>query len=170
MARRRRRPETRFSEAARIASLTGGKTAVVCGDFNGPSSERRPDGTFYDPDPLVERPWHEAVVYQAAWDDDPEAAPRVDRRAAERLRRAGLADVAVALDAPWQATTGHWPADPHGPRRIDRILVSARMLPALRSYHVVDGRQCRELADHLPAVAEFDQTVITDAATSRRPG
>ena len=170
------RPEMRFSEAARIVSLTGGKTAVVCGDFNGISSERRADGTFYDPDPLVERSWHEAALFQAAWDDDPDAPLRTDRRAAERLRRAGLADVACALDAPWQATTGHWPADPHGPRRIDRILATAGAVPALRSYQVLDNQRWRglsdfseqgrqqirieELSDHLPVVVELDETIL----------
>src|SRR4051794_32364913 len=53
------RPETRFAEAARIASLAVGRTAIVGGDFNCVSSELRNDGSFYDPDPLAERGWHD---------------------------------------------------------------------------------------------------------------
>lgn len=155
------RPETRFAEAARIASLTAGKTAIVAGDFNGPSADRRPDGTYYDPDPIEQYGWHDAATYQVAWDDDPDAAPRVDRRAAERLRRAGLVDAAAALDAPWQPSCGHWPDDPHGLRRIDRILATATVRPALRSHEVVDTETTRALSDHLPVVVGLDPALLT---------
>lgn len=155
------RPEFRFSEAARIASLAAGKTAVACGDFNGPSADRRADGSFYDPDPIEQHGWHEAATYQVAWDDDPNAAPRVDRRAAERLRRSGLVDAAVALDAPWMPSCGHAPDDPHGPRRIDRILATAGTRPALRSYEVVDTAITRALSDHLPVVVGLDPALLT---------
>lgn len=155
------RPEVRFSEAARIASLAAGKTAVVVGDYNGPSADRRTDGSFYDPDPLEQRGWHDAATYQVAWNDDPNASPRVDRRAAERLRRAGLVDAAAALDAPWRPSCGHWPDDPHGPRRIDRILATAAARPALTSYDVVDTDITRALSDHLPVVVELDPALLT---------
>jgi endonuclease/exonuclease/phosphatase family metal-dependent hydrolase len=155
------RPELRFSEAARISSLATGKTAVVAGDFNGVSADRRGDGSFYDPDPLVERGWHDAATYQSLWDDDPDAPPRVDRRAAERMRRAGLVDAAVALEAPWQQTTGHFPDDPHGPRRVDRILATASASPALHSYAVIDTAETRALSDHLPVIVELDPAALT---------
>ncbi|HTJ72694.1 MAG TPA: endonuclease/exonuclease/phosphatase family protein [Actinospica sp.] len=155
------RPEARFSEAARIVSLTQDKTAMVGADYNGPSADRRTDGSYYDPDPIEQRGWHSAATYQVAWDDDPNAAPRVDRRAAERLRRAGLVDAAAVLDAPWQPSCGHWPDDPHGPRRIDRILATPTAKPALVSYAVVDTEITRALSDHLPVVVEFDPARLT---------
>jgi endonuclease/exonuclease/phosphatase family metal-dependent hydrolase len=155
------RPETRFAEAARIASLAVGKRAVVGGDFNGPSADRRSDATFYDPDPIEQYGWHDAATYQVAWDDDPGAAPRVDRRAAERLRRAGLVDAAAVLDAPWQPSCGHWPDDPHGLRRIDRILATATVRPALRSHEVVDTETTRALSDHLPVVVGLEPALLT---------
>jgi endonuclease/exonuclease/phosphatase family metal-dependent hydrolase len=144
------RPETRFSEAARIASLAAGRTAVVGGDFNGPSADRRADGSFYDPDPIKQHGWHDAATYQVAWDDDADATPRVDRRAAERLRRAGFFDAAVVLDASWQPSCGHWPDDPHGPRRVDRILATASARPALSSYEVIDTEVTRALSRPSP--------------------
>lgn len=147
------RPETRFAEAARIASLAVGRTAIVGGDFNCVSSELRNDGSFYDPDPLAERGWHDAATYQVLWDDDPMAPPRVDRRAAERLRRAGLIDAACALDAPWHPTSGHWPDDPHGPRRVDRLLLTPSARSALTAYEAIDTEITRALSDHLPVVA-----------------
>jgi endonuclease/exonuclease/phosphatase family metal-dependent hydrolase len=154
------RPEMRFSEAARIASLTVGKTGLVGGDFNGPSADRRADGSFYDPDPIEQHGWHDAAIHQVAWDDDPDAAPLVDRRAAERLRRAGLVDAAAVLDARWQPSCGHWPHDPYGPRRFDRILATADVRPALSSYEVVDTDITRALSDHLPVVVGLDPALL----------
>ncbi len=155
------RPEYRFGEAARIASLAVGRTALVCGDFNCVSSDRRPDGSAYDPDPLAETGWHDAATFQAAWDEDADAPLYVDRRAAERLRRAGLVDAACALDAPWQPTSGHWDDDPHGPRRVDRILATPAALPALRTYWVADTEVTRSQSDHLPAVVTLDPAALT---------
>ena len=155
------RPEVRFSEAARIASLVVAKTALVAGDFNGLSSDRRADGSFYDPDPLSERGWYPEAVFQVEWDDDPDAPARTSRRAAERLRRAGLVDAACALDAPWQSTSGHWDGDPHGPRRVDRILLTERARPALVGYRVFDSDTARSLSDHLAVVVELDQAALT---------
>lgn len=157
------RPEVRFSEAARIASLAVGKTAVVAADFNGVSADRRADGSFYDPDPLAERGWHDFATYQVLWDDDPDAPPRVDRRAAERLRRAGLVDAAVALEAPWQPTSGHSRDNPHGLRRVDRILATPAARPALASYAVVDTADVRALSDHLPVVVGLDPDALTSS-------
>ena len=131
--------------------------AALCREL---TADRRTDGSFYDPDPIEQHGWHDAATYQAAWDEDPDAAPRVDRRAAERLRRAGLLDAAAVLDAPWQPSCGHWRDDPHGPRRIDRILATAAVRPALLSYEVVDTDITRSLSDHLPVVVGLDPALL----------
>ncbi|MEY9861427.1 endonuclease/exonuclease/phosphatase family metal-dependent hydrolase [Catenulispora sp. GAS73] len=162
------RPELRFSEAARIASLAIGKVAIVGGDFNCVSADRRPDGTFYDPDPIEQGGWHDAATFQVNWNDDPDAPTRVDRRAAERLRRAGLVDAAAAVNAPWQPSSGHWPDDPHGPRRVDRILVTVPVRPAVVSHQVINA-DCDRLqlafdpgllSDHLPVMIELDEMLL----------
>jgi endonuclease/exonuclease/phosphatase family metal-dependent hydrolase len=155
------RPEMRFSEAGRIAALAVDEAAVVGGDFNGPSADRRADGSFYDPDPIEQRGWYEGAIFQVVWDEDPDAEARVDRRAAERLRRAGLVDAAAALDAPWQPSCGHWPGDPHGPRRVDRILAKRGVRPALCFYEVVDTETTRALSDHLPVVVGVDPGLLS---------
>jgi hypothetical protein len=92
-------------------------------DFNAPGTEPTlpgQNGQFYDPEPYPDQqPGLPHQLYQVAWDDNPDAPPVVDRRAMERLRRAGLIDVAWHLHTPWTPTTGHHPADPHGNRRPD---------------------------------------------------
>jgi endonuclease/exonuclease/phosphatase family metal-dependent hydrolase len=64
------------------------------------------------------------------------------------------------LDAPWQATIGHWPGESYGPRRIDAVRVNGRMLPALRRHEVVDTEPTRLASDHLPVVVTIDPAAI----------
>jgi hypothetical protein len=98
-------------------------------DVNEPSSEPAlpgQPGEFYDPEPYEEQePGLPHQLFQVRWNDDPTATPIVDRRAAEKLRRAGLVDAAWHLGAPWAPTTGHHASEPHGDRRIDGWRISA---------------------------------------------
>jgi endonuclease/exonuclease/phosphatase family metal-dependent hydrolase len=129
------------------------------GDFNGIGATRIPEDTgdrFYDPDPYTgpdAPPWHPDHVYQLDQDGT------VDRSVAHRLespRLGRLRDCAILTGTPWRATTGHWPADHHPPRRVDRIYatyhVPARAVTGFR----VDGSDlARSCTDHLPVVAEI---------------
>lgn len=125
-------PRARFTEAGLVAMAGLGNLAAVTflgADFNAAGAEPAlagQDGPFYDPEPYQDqRPGLPHQLYQVAWQDDPEAPPVVDRRALERLRRAGLVDVAWHLRAPWTPTSGHHGIDPHGSRRPDGWRASA---------------------------------------------
>jgi exonuclease III len=84
----------------------------------------------------------------------------VDRRAAERLRRAGLIDAACHLGVPWEASSGHWPGDPHGPRRVDRFLASADLAAGLATHRVWRTPAALGLSDHLPVVIGLDEVAL----------
>lgn len=171
----------RADEAERVlAAMTrpGRPPAVVGGDWNAVSADRRrTEGgrwVYYDPDPYADWPEHDDLVYQAVpvYDDTATGpAPirrwRADRAAGEVLYASGLFDTAVALGAPWIATTGHWrghqdPAadDPFGARRIDTVRVTGHVVPALRTHAVVDTELTRSASDHLPVVVEIDPAAI----------
>jgi endonuclease/exonuclease/phosphatase family metal-dependent hydrolase len=155
------RPDRRFADAIRVAAIIRGRLpTVVCADWNNISADRRRSGEFYDEDPFPTMPFFPALLQQVRWCDDPDAAPRADRRSTEVVRRAGLYDVAAALDSPWQATTGHWPGARYGPRRIDAVRVNGAMLPALRRHQVVDTELTRLASDHLPVVVTIDPNAI----------
>src|SRR5207244_2372553 len=101
----------RLAEAHLIAMAGLGDPAQVTflgADFNAPGMEPAPpdpSGGFYDPEPYAGQPPglpHQR--FQLTWSDDPAERTPVDRRAVERLRRAGLTDVAWHLRCPWHAT------------------------------------------------------------------
>ncbi|MFJ8752056.1 endonuclease/exonuclease/phosphatase family protein [Streptomyces sp. NPDC102441] len=162
------RPARRFDEAHRVvAALTRPPGhAAIGGDFNSISADRTAHGDYYDPDPYAHQEWYDDLLYQAEWNDDPDAPHHVDRRAAQALRRGGLLDAAAEFDAPWQPTTGHWPvADPFGSRRIDMIRTTRHLGPALAGYRVLRTPAALSASDHLPVSIDLEPALI-----SSRPG
>jgi endonuclease/exonuclease/phosphatase family metal-dependent hydrolase len=157
------RPDRRFTDAFRVAAaFHDGRPAALGADFNSLSADRRTgDDAYYDPDPFPGQSPYPRMIHQVRWSDDPHATPRADRRSTDVLRRAGLHDVAVVIDAPWQPTTGYWSAMDYGPRRIDAIRVTAHVVPALAGYRVVATPAAKAASDHLPAVMEFQPEAIT---------
>ncbi|MEV6602793.1 endonuclease/exonuclease/phosphatase family protein [Kutzneria sp. NPDC051319] len=150
--------QSRFSEAGYVAILGNPAVPAIIGaDWNTVGQEPALDGTgHYDPEPYADQqPDHGYQIHQVEWSDDPKATA-IDRRALERLRRAGLFDVAHHLRAPWQATTGHHPSDPHGGRRIDAFRASKAALSALSDHRVWDYR----VGDHKPISVQLDTTAL----------
>ncbi|GAA3392887.1 endonuclease/exonuclease/phosphatase family protein [Cryptosporangium minutisporangium] len=143
----------------------GPTPGLVGGDFNGVGAD-----PAYDPDPYRlgltapgrdadgVAPWHPVYAHACG----PDGA--VDRRAAALLEHSGrLQDCARLAGAPWTATVGHWPTDPHPPRRIDRWYGSWHLPPeAVTGFRVLDGRfapgflPLREVSDHLPVEVTLD--------------
>lgn len=139
-------PEYRLREARQLAPLADpARATIVAADWNTIG-----DDAGYDTEPDWSRLPSHLLFRHVAWDDDPGATPRADRRPTALLTRAGLSDAAHRLDAGWQATAGYEPADVE--RRIDAFRVSARVIPALAGYEVVDSPAVRGLSDHLPIV------------------
>jgi endonuclease/exonuclease/phosphatase family metal-dependent hydrolase len=154
------RPDWRFQEALRIKGLlrrTGGvKPAVVVGDFNALSAAQVPG-------PYGTLRYYDAEAYATQRHDDLESQVQegtiggtqlADRRQTEMLLRNGyMVDAAAHLGAPWQATVGHWAdaqgdPDPWGERRIDLILASRPVAPALTAYGVLDSEAALAGSDH----------------------
>ncbi len=166
------RPNWRAEEALRIKGLlrrTGGvKPAVVVGDFNGLSAARvpGPDGAlvYYDAEAYAEQD-HDDLEYQVQAGTIG-GAQLADRRQSEiLLRRDYMVDVAAQLGVPWQATTGHWEdgkgdPDPWGPRRIDLILATRPVAPAVTGYGVLDSEIALAGSDHRIVWATLDPTLI----------
>ncbi|MDH6624358.1 endonuclease/exonuclease/phosphatase family metal-dependent hydrolase [Streptomyces sp. LBL] len=153
-------PVWRTEEARRIKMIlrrTGGvKPSIVVGDFNALSAARvpGPDGTlrYYDAEAYAAQR-HDDLEYQVQ-DGSIGGEQLADRRQTEMLLRDGyMVDAAAHLGAPWQATVGHWPdgqgdPDPWGERRIDLILVSRPVAPALTAYGVMDSEAALAGSDH----------------------
>ncbi|MGW5789210.1 endonuclease/exonuclease/phosphatase family protein [Saccharopolyspora sp. NPDC003752] len=158
---------------------------LIGADWNSVSADRvfRPgwisedDGepdrwVYYDHDPYTGRgpdgrrkEWHHDLVYQTKWEYTATGELRwwADREPGEVLYAGGLGlrDVAAALDAPWQATGGHWPeGDPFGERRIDAIRVTQDVIPALRAYKIAGTDLAFDASDHLPVLVDYDPTAI----------
>ncbi|ATM24542.1 hypothetical protein SMD44_p10043 (plasmid) [Streptomyces alboflavus] len=167
------RPARRFDEAHRVvAALTRPSgPAAIGGDFNNVSADLTAAGDFYDPDPYTHQEWYGDLLYQVEWNDDPGTPHHADRRAAQALHRGGLVDTAAQLDVPWQPTTGHWPGDPFGPRRIDMIRTTRHLLPALADYRVLRTPAARTGSDHLPVSIDLEPSLISSqpATPSPRP-
>ncbi|MGI5213379.1 endonuclease/exonuclease/phosphatase family protein [Plantactinospora sp. CA-290183] len=154
-AGRDRRP---FEAEALSVALTAATTCdrFLGGDFNAPSASRRGDDGYYDPDPTD---WV-TDADRARWGDDlPEVGYPTDWRSGELLQQAGWLDLAPMLEAPWEPTTGHWPTERNGRRRLDRLYLrpgtAARTDGSLPRSRVVgcrvhDSPLAREASDHLP--------------------
>ncbi len=177
------RPDRRANEGIRIKGFlrrTGGaRPAVILGDFNGLSAAQvlGPDGqtAFYDNEPYTAQD-HDDLEYQCV----PETigtTNRADRRHTEVLLRRGFAvDAAAHLGAPWKPTSGHWPdgtgdPDAWGERRIDLVLATRPVAPALASYGVHATAASTAASDHLPVHVDIRPADIrhTDRGAWRVP-
>jgi endonuclease/exonuclease/phosphatase family metal-dependent hydrolase len=136
-----------------LRHLSGHRLLVLGQDRNGVGADVKPDGSFYDPDPYQ-------PDAQGRWtpENPPETAFPTDRTPGAILTAGGLIDVAALphLDVPWDATTGHWPGERNGSRRIDEIRASVDMAACAAGYAVVRNETTLAASDHLPALACFD--------------
>ncbi|MFF2145531.1 endonuclease/exonuclease/phosphatase family protein [Kitasatospora sp. NPDC058190] len=173
------RPDGRFGEALRLKSVfrrTGGpRPGIAAGDYNAVSAARIPDSggarRFYDAEPYTGQV-HDDLEYQCL----PEtvgATNMADRRQTEALLRNDyLVDSAAYLNAPWRPTVGHWAdgqgdPDPWGERRIDLVLATRPVAPALVRYRVHVTKASEEAADHRPVYVDIDPSKASSKETSR---
>ncbi|CUU60928.1 Exonuclease III [Parafrankia irregularis] len=149
----------------------GSPPGLVGADWNCVSADRRPDGTFYDPDPYADSDWYADLIYQTVWgyDEHGRRWHRADREPGEVLYAGGLTDAAVVLDRPWEATVGHWPGNTFGDRRIDAIRVTAEIAPALRAVEVTRTELARSASDHLPVTVTYETTALGTQAQRSNP-
>lgn len=166
------RPAWRMEEALRIKGLlrrTGGvRPALVVGDFNSLSAAQVPGPdeapVFYDGEAYAAQD-HDDLEYQVQAGTIG-GAQSADRRQSEVLLRRGyMVDVAAHLCLPWQATVGHWEdgkgdPDPWGPRRIDLILATRPVAPAVTGYGVLDSATALAGSDHRIIWATLDPSLI----------
>ena len=178
------RPNWRAEESLRIKGLlriTGGvRPALVIGDFNALSAALRRRRwwqlrrKYYDPEPYLKQR-HDDLEYQVPPSQIGKWYRRqlADRRQTKNLLRKGyMVDVAAHLGAPWQATVGHWEdgqgdPDPWGPRRIDLILASRPVAPAVTGYGVLNSETALKGSDHRITWSTLDPPLIT-APEARR--
>ncbi|MEV3857642.1 endonuclease/exonuclease/phosphatase family protein [Streptomyces sp. NPDC050095] len=172
------RPNFRRDEALRLKSIfrtTGGVVpGVCCGDFNAISAAliadvEEPSGQrYYDPEPYVEM-HHDDLEYQLL-EGTIGTTQLADRRQTEALLRNGyMVDAAAHLQAPWQPTVGHWKdgdgdPDPWGQRRIDLILATQPVAPALTDYRTHRTAAAERAADHLPVYIDLQPHLIAHTA------
>lgn len=162
---RRQRADDAERVVGALTRPLGSPPAVLGADSNCISADRRADGSYYETDWYANKPWHDDFVYQCEW-AYPDGVRRhwADRSAGEVLYAGGLHDAAAALDAPWQPSSGHWPGDPFGARRVDTIRVTAALVPALRSLEVVRTDLTLAASDHLPVIVTYDPDAIRQGA------
>ncbi|MDH6138496.1 hypothetical protein P3T35_000473 [Kitasatospora sp. GP30] len=160
-------PQRRLWENYRVRSVfRTGEAGMIGADWNQISADRRPDGSFYDPDPYTAQD-HDDLLYQVKWNPDPDATPVADRDPAEVLRwRGTLTDTAAALDVSWEPSCGHMP-DNWGERRIDTVRVTRHLLPSLRAHRTVRTPATLAASDHLPALVDFEPVAITHLGEQR---
>jgi endonuclease/exonuclease/phosphatase family metal-dependent hydrolase len=127
-----------------------------------------PAGLYEPGDPFAAVPWRADMIHQCRVEHDAVSGTsrhRADRTAGQVLVDGGLTDAAAALQAPWQATCGHYPGDGYGSqgirRRIDAIRVTRPVVPALRSHQVTDTPLARTASDHLPVSVSYDPAAIS---------
>ncbi|MEY9958839.1 endonuclease/exonuclease/phosphatase family protein [Streptacidiphilus sp. MAP5-52] len=167
------RPDARANEALRLKGMfrrTGGARPGLClGDFNSISAAEVPTGQgghqYYDAEPYLDM-HHDDLEFQV----QPGTAGGVqlaDRRPTAALLRGGyMVDAAAHLGAPWQPTVGHWQdgqgdPDPWGARRIDLILASRPLAPALRGYQTHKSAAAQAASDHLPVYVDVEPSSVT---------
>ncbi|WP_367435187.1 hypothetical protein [Streptomyces celluloflavus] len=159
---------------------------LLClGDFNGLSAARRQRKwwqlpRFYDAEPYLKQD-PDDLEFQV----QPGKIGRkqlADRRQTQvLLRRDYMVDAAAYLNAPWDPTVGHWEdgrgdPDPWGRRRIDLILATRPVAPALISYATHRSSAGDRASDHRSPFTEFDpgkivrDLVDTAGATDARSG
>lgn len=146
-------PEQRLADARTITGLLDdpGQATVIAVDWNSFGAD-----DSYDPEPDWSTLPPHKVWRHVRWSDDPHAPLRADRRPAELLRRCGLHDAAVHLQAAWLPTGGHMGADLS--RRLDAFWTTRPQ--ALRGYQVIDTPAARLLSDHLAIRIELDPTAL----------
>jgi endonuclease/exonuclease/phosphatase family metal-dependent hydrolase len=161
----------RADQMERVVSVftrpTGRPPGLIGADWNCVGADRHPDtGRLYDRDPYADRPWIDDMIYQTTWTYDADGRRRhqADREPGEVLYAGGLRDAAAALDAPWQPTTGHWPGDPFGPRRIDAIRLTSDLAPALRQVETIRTDLTLAASDHLPVIATLQVSAAPSPA------
>ncbi|MGW2229543.1 endonuclease/exonuclease/phosphatase family protein [Streptomyces formicae] len=168
------RKDFRANESLRLKGTfrqTGGvQPGFVVGDFNSISAAEIEDGDggrrYYDDEPYLDMD-HDDLEFQVQ-DGSIGGIQLADRQPTQSLLRKGfMVDAAAHLGAPWQATTGHWEdgrgdPDPWGARRIDLILATRSVAPALTSYRTHRSPAAKDAADHLPVYADFDPLNISE--------
>jgi endonuclease/exonuclease/phosphatase family metal-dependent hydrolase len=141
----------------------GSPPGLAGADWNCVAADRRPDGSYYDPDPYADSAWYPDLVYQTVWgyDEHGRRWHRADREPGEVLYAGGLRDAAAVLDQPWEPTVGHWKSDnPFGDRRIDGIRITGRVIPALRHVEVTRTELAISASDHLPVTITYDTAAL----------
>ncbi|MFE4023239.1 hypothetical protein ACFXPZ_38580 [Streptomyces sp. NPDC059101] len=141
---------------------------LALGDFNSISAAKVDDGhgglRYYDDEPYTEMD-HDDLEFQVQASTIG-TTQLADRRPTETLLRKGyMVDAAAHLGAPWEPTVGHWAdgqgdPDPWGPRRIDLILASRSVAPALTGYRAHRSPAAEAASDHLPVFADFDPSKV----------
>ncbi|MEU4113351.1 endonuclease/exonuclease/phosphatase family protein [Kitasatospora sp. NPDC028055] len=170
------RPDFRANEALRLKGIfrcTGGaKPGVLLGDFNGISAARTVTGGHYDAEPYTDQD-HDDLEFQCI----PETIGTTNladrRQSAALLRRGYMVDAGAHLGAPWQPTVGYWAdgrgdPDPWGERRIDLVLATRPVAPALVDYGVHISLASDEAADHRPIWADLDLSRIATSTEESR--
>jgi endonuclease/exonuclease/phosphatase family metal-dependent hydrolase len=161
------RPDFRANEALRLKGIfrrSGGVKPGVCiGDFNALSAAEINTGhggrRFYDDEPYLDMR-HDDLEFQVRAGAIG-GTQLADRRQTEALLRNGyMVDAAAHLGAPWQPTVGHWEdgrgdPDPWGARRIDLILATRPIAPALTRYQTHKSATAEEASDHLPVYTDL---------------
>lgn len=135
--------EHQVDEARLLVEILGRLEGPVCvlGDWNTTAARIVP-GTkvWYDPEPFT----HDLLPAPV------DGSRPLQWEADSIMMRAGWFDAAFELDEAWRPTTGHWPSERHGCRRLDRGLFNAEALALLDGYVVVNIPTAREASDHLP--------------------
>jgi endonuclease/exonuclease/phosphatase family metal-dependent hydrolase len=115
-----------------------------------------------DHDPYRGVDWNPVFALQLAPDG------QVDRSTGQYLEECGLRDCADLHQAALPATAGHYPGDPHPPRRIDRIYATADVpREAITAVAVIDTPLAREASDHLPVIVDIDTDHLPSTALPR---
>ncbi|MFJ7279762.1 endonuclease/exonuclease/phosphatase family protein [Kitasatospora sp. NPDC098663] len=163
------RPDARYNEALRLKGLfrrTGGvASGVLLGDFNSICAASSPTGGYYDAEPYGGQD-HDDLEYQCL-PDTVGGTNLADRRpTAALLRRGFMTDAAAHLGVPWQPTVGYWrdgqgDPDPWGQRRIDLVLATRHVAPALTGYGVHVSEASTLASDHRPVWIDLDPAKIT---------
>ncbi|GAB7185757.1 endonuclease/exonuclease/phosphatase family protein [Kitasatospora sp. NPDC001095] len=162
------RPDGRANEALRLKGIfrrTGGaKPGILAGDFNSISAATTSDHVYYDAEPYTDQD-HDDLEYQCIAETVGGENLADRRQTAALLRRGFMVDAAAQLAARWQPTVGYWAdgqgdPDPWGERRIDLILATRPVAPALVHYRAHVSPASEAAADHRPVYADLDVSAI----------